>query len=178
MITKRILNSSQHPSLQPMILISIFTLFLCFASLTYAQDETLLPIESVPGIDAEIQFKDYSGKVILIDFWASWCGPCRQSFPWMNQMQSKYAGQGLTVIAINLDSDPADANDFLKEVPANFLLGFDPEGITAEVMNIEAMPMSYLVDRQGNITHRMMGFNTEKKAEHEAYIQALLNDTK
>lgn len=130
----------------------------------------------VSGQGKNIHFQDYAGKVILLDFWASWCGPCRQSFPWMNDMQAKYAGQGLEIIAINLDSAPSAAQEFLAEVPASFVLGFDPEGISAEEMQIEAMPMSYLIDRDGQIRFRLMGFNSEKKSEHEALIQTLLNE--
>lgn len=123
-----------------------------------------------------IHFQDYAGKVILLDFWASWCGPCRQSFPWMNDMQAKYADQGLEIIAINLDSDPTAAQEFLAEVPASFVLGFDPEGNSAEQMQVEAMPMSYLIDRAGQIRFRLMGFNSDKKSEHEAHIQTLLKE--
>lgn len=170
MITER----TQHP----IWLIGVFTLLCCFASLTFSNDEPVLPLESIAGKDADIYFKDHNGEVLLIDFWASWCGPCRQSFPWMNAMQAKYSDKGLTIIAINLDSETHHAYAFLEEVPANFLLGFDPEGLSAEKMNVEAMPMSYLINRQGKIVHRMIGFNTEKKAEHEAQIQALLDAKK
>lgn len=93
-------------------------------------------------------------------------------------MQAKYKEQGFEIIAINLDNEQEQAFDFLKEIPANFTLGFDPEGLSAEKMNVEAMPMSYLVDRQGMIRQRMIGFNTSKKAQHEAHIQTLLTETK
>jgi thiol-disulfide isomerase/thioredoxin len=151
---------------------------LLFAPLSFAEEAQALPISAVAGKNTSIQFSDYAGKVVLIDFWASWCGPCRQSFPWMNDMLAKYADHGFEIIAINLDSDTKEANDFLKEVPANFILGFDPEGITAEKMQVEAMPMSYLIDRQGKIQYRMMGFNTSKRTEHEAHIQTLLTRDK
>lgn len=167
-----------RPMKAPAFLISILAIFLCTPLSIYADEYPSLPIESVASKRDKIVFSDYDGNVILIDFWASWCGPCRQSFPWMNKMQTNYVDQGLTVIAINLDSEREAAADFLEEVPTNFLLGFDPEGHTAEKMNVEAMPMSYLVDRQGRLRHRLMGFNTKKKAEHEALIQSLLKETK
>ena len=163
---------------QTTFLVSLVVSFLCFSSPTLAADTSSLPFSSIAGKDTSIQFNDYAGKVMLIDFWASWCGPCRQSFPWMNEMLAKYEDSGLVVIAINLDNEASNAYAFLKDISANFLLGFDPEGKSAEIMNVEAMPMSYLIDREGNIRHRMIGFNTEKKAEHEVYIQALLNEAK
>lgn len=143
-----------------------------------SETSTPLMLKSVAGKDKPINFQDYAGKVILIDYWASWCGPCRLSFPWMNDMQAKYSDQGFEIIAINLDSDAEAAHEFLAEVPANFTLGFDPEGISAEQMQVEAMPMSYLIDRDGQIRYRLMGFNTDKKAEHESHIQHLVNETR
>tara|TARA_R110001599_G_scaffold294959_1_gene499099 strand:- start:410 stop:925 length:516 start_codon:yes stop_codon:yes gene_type:complete len=163
---------------QSKLSLGLFSFLLCFSLQSFAEQNQVLPVSSVAGQDRTIEFKAYIGKVILIDFWASWCGPCRQSFPWMNDMQAKYKDQGFEVIAINLDNEQKQAFDFLKEIPANFTLGFDPEGLTAEKMSVEAMPMSYLVDRNGMIRQRMIGFNTEKKAEHEAHIQTLLTETK
>ncbi len=160
----------------PQLRLSILGTLLCFAPLSFAEGGLNLPITSVAGQQSEIQLKDYAGKVLLIDFWASWCGPCRQSFPWMNAMQAKYKAQGLEILAINLDSDSEEAQRFLEEVPANFTLGFDASGDSAEKMQVEAMPMSYLVDREGKIRYRMMGFNTDKKSEHELNIQKLLTE--
>ena len=155
------------------LLIGIF--FVPFLALQSLAAEPF-KLEGVAGLEQNINFQDYAGQVILVDFWASWCGPCRQSFPWMNAMQAKYAEQGLKIVAINLDSEVAAAREFLAEVPANFTLGFDPEGNSAEQMQVEAMPMSYLIDRDGQIRYRLMGFNTDKKVEHEAHIQHLLNE--
>lgn len=152
----------------------LMSLLMSSVSSAYAEEKPLLPLQSVAGQDKLIQFNEYLGHVVLIDFWASWCGPCRQSFPWMNAMQEKYKDQGFDIIAINLDSDTDDAHQFLKEVPAQFTIGFDPTGLTAEKMAVEAMPMSYLISRDGQIQHRFIGFNTQKKLSHEAHIKTLL----
>tara|TARA_R110002072_G_scaffold47597_4_gene130807 strand:+ start:903 stop:1418 length:516 start_codon:yes stop_codon:yes gene_type:complete len=157
--------------------LGMFSTVLSFSPLIFADEGQALPIRSVAGQQQTIYLKDFSGKVVLIDFWASWCGPCRQSFPWMNDMQAKYKDQGFEVLAVNLDNEKENAERFLKEVPANFTIGFDPEGVTAEKMEVEAMPMSYLIDRQGMIRQRLIGFNTHKKAEHEAHIQTLLTES-
>ncbi len=164
-------------NLIPKLALGILSSIIFMVPLSYAEEGKVLPISSVAGQEQIIQFEEYAGKVVLIDFWASWCGPCRQSFPWMNDMQAKYKDQGFEVIAINLDSEKADAQDFLNDVPANFTLGFDPEGETAEKMAVEAMPMSYLIDRSGVIRQRLIGFNTSKKAEHEVHIQGLLQES-
>lgn len=159
------------------ILVFLLSQLMAWPSLASETSEPLT-LKSVAGVDQPIQLQDYAGKIILIDFWASWCGPCRLSFPWMNEMQAKYADQGFEIIAINLDSETQAAQEFLAEVPAHFTLAFDPEGSSAEHMQVEAMPMSYLIDREGQIRFRMMGFNSDKKSEHEAHIQTLLNETR
>jgi len=136
-----------------------------------------VPLTALPIGSDNIDFSDYRDKVVLLDFWASWCGPCRQSFPWMNEMQTKYADQGLVVIAVNLDQEKQAAADFLSDVPATFKIMYDPDGGSAERMDVLGMPMSYLIDRQGHVRHRLIGFNSTKKKEHEDHISALLNET-
>ena len=71
-----------------------------------------------------------SSQPVLVDFWASWCGPCRQSFPWMNAMQAKYGARGLQIVAVNVDAKRADADKFLEQVPASFSIAFDSQGDT------------------------------------------------
>ena len=135
-----------------------------------------VPLSALSIGSDQIDFSDYRGKVVLLDFWASWCGPCRQSFPWMNEVQKKYADQDLVVIAVNLDQEKQAAADFLTDVPATFKIVYDPDGSSAEQMEVMGMPMSYLIDRQGHVRHRLIGFNSSKKKEHEDHILALLND--
>ena len=114
------------------------------------------------------------GKVIYLDFWASWCGPCRQSFPWMNEMQSKYKLRGLQIIAVNLDAKESDAKKFLAEHAAHFQLGFDQKGATPRLYGVQGMPTSYLIDRDGKVILEHVGFSLTKKDEIEtAIIKAL-----
>jgi thiol-disulfide isomerase/thioredoxin len=116
----------------------------------------------------------YRGKVVYLDFWASWCKPCRQSFPWMNRMQDKYADQGLVIIAVNLDEDRADADRFLQELPAKFQVVYDPEGQVAEEYQLIGMPSSFIIDRAGAVHSRHMGFHDSSPTDYEAEIQSLL----
>src|SRR3954462_3047559 len=89
------------------------------------------------------------GKVVLLDFWASWCDPCRRSFPWMTEMQRRYGGSDLVGVAINLDHDRKLAEKFLAAVPAGFRVEFDPGATLATQFGVTAMPMSFLIDRKG-----------------------------
>src|SRR5262245_55408274 len=78
--------------------------------------------------DGTLDLSHYRGRLVLVDFWASWCAPCRQSFPWLNEMQSRYGKRGLVVVGVNVDRQRADADRFLKETPAKFQIVYDPDG--------------------------------------------------
>ena len=125
----------------------------------------------------KLDLSQYKGKVVYLDFWASWCKPCRQSFPWMNAMQAKYSADGLVVVSVNLDEQRADADKFLKQVPADFTIVFDPEGKLAEQYQLIGMPTSFLIGRDGQVVKRHSGFFDSSPAEYEAEIRALLGKT-
>ena len=116
----------------------------------------------------------YQGKVVYLDFWASWCKPCRHSFPWMNAMQQKYAADGLVIVAVNLDEQTADAAKFLKEVPADFSIVYDPQGKLAEHYELIGMPTSFLISRDGAVIKKHQGFYDSSPADYEAEIRAAL----
>ena len=100
----------------------------------------------------------HKGKVVYLDFWASWCGPCRKSFPWMNTMQQQYQPQGLVIISVNVDNEKALAEEFLAEVPTNFTVFYDPKGKVARKFKLRGMPSSYLIDRTGKMVSAHVGF--------------------
>ena len=114
------------------------------------------------------------GRVVWVDFWASWCVPCRRSFPWLNSMHRKYGADGLQIIAVNLDKDRALADRFLAEVPAEFALRFDPAGELAKHYGVQAMPSSYLIDARGNVFATHAGFRTSDTADYEQAIENAL----
>jgi thiol-disulfide isomerase/thioredoxin len=136
--------------------------------------------ESAPGVDlpgkagGRVQLAALAGRVVYLDFWASWCGPCRQSFPWMNEMQSKHGPAGLQVVGVNVDKRQADADRFLADNPANFLIGFDPQGDTPRRYAIKGMPTSLLIGPDGKVLSSHSGFRDEERAELEARIVAAL----
>jgi cytochrome c biogenesis protein CcmG, thiol:disulfide interchange protein DsbE len=105
----------------------------------------------------------WRGQWLYLDFWASWCGPCKLSFPWMNQLQREWAPKGLQIVAINLDSQRDKAIQFLQRHPAQFTVLWDAAGHSAKAYDVQAMPMSYLIDPQGHIVSAHRGF-TEASA--------------
>jgi len=124
--------------------------------------------------DSQFNLADYQGKVVVLDFWASWCVPCRRSFPWMNQMHDKYAGDGLVIVAVNLDTDAHDSQAFLAEFPAAFQIIDDPDGEIAKVYDVIAMPSSYIFDRDGKQVGRHLGFKVKRQDEYEALLKETL----
>ncbi|MCB0348764.1 MAG: TlpA family protein disulfide reductase, partial [Bdellovibrionales bacterium] len=113
-------------------------------------------------------------KVVYLDFWASWCAPCKLSFPWMEKMQTKYKDKGFVVVTINLDSEKKDAATFLKPFKVNFVVEYDPEGKLAEAYSVEAMPTSVVFDRNGKKVSTHLGFDTVKAEKYEKEIKSLL----
>lgn len=138
-------------------------ILLCCALTARAEEPASLP----PALAA------YQGKLVYLDFWASWCGPCGQSFPWLNQMQRKYR-DGLVVVGVNVDTDAAAADAFLKKHPAVFDIVRDPDGKLPELYAIEGMPSSVLIAPDGRVLHKHSGFRSQQVAEYEAAIRAAL----
>ena len=116
----------------------------------------------------------HKGEVIYLDFWASWCGPCRKSFPWMNDIEAEYKQQGFSVISINLDANKALATKFLNEMPASFTVIYDPKGKIAKHFKIQGTPSSLLIGRDGKIKSRHTGFFTNKVSLYQKEIEELL----
>lgn len=125
-----------------------------------------------------LDLNQYKNKVVYLDFWASWCGPCRKSFPWLNSVEKKYAADGLVVIGVNLDNDLENAKAFLKEVPAEFKVFSDPDGQLAEQYKLIGMPSSFVIDGNGEVRHRHVGFKKASVAAYEDSIVELLHELK
>ncbi|HRD85461.1 MAG TPA: TlpA disulfide reductase family protein [Rubrivivax sp.] len=138
------------------------------------EDGQPAPDIALPGSTVAARLSDLRGRLVYVDFWASWCGPCRQSFPWMNEMHRKYAARGLVVLGINVDARRADADAFLARTPAEFPLAFDASGDAPRAFQVKGMPSSVLVDAQGRVRFSHRGFRLEDRAELESRIVAAL----
>jgi len=133
------------------------------------------PQFNLPGLQAAVDLSSFKGKTVYLDFWASWCGPCKQSFPWMNDIQAKYKDKGLSVVAVNVDQRNADARSFLKDNPANFTVAFDADGKTPKTYAIRGMPTSVLIGPDGNVLSVHSGFKEEQRGELEKQIKQALH---
>lgn len=145
------------------------------ASLARATEAgAVAPQIKLAGVRGPVDLAAMKGKFVYLDFWASWCGPCRQSFPWMNEMQAKYAAKGLQIVAVNLDAKREDADKFLAEVPAAFSVAFDAQGDTPKRYAIKGMPTSLLIGPDGKVVSVHAGFKAdERQALEDAIVRAM-----
>ena len=123
---------------------------------------------------SRIDLASLKGKVVLVDFWASWCAPCKQELPVLARLYKKYQKAGLVVVAVSVDRDEANVRDFLKEMPLSFPVVHDKDHAVADRYNPPRMPSSYIVDRKGIVRHVHGGFREGDAAKLEAEIVALL----
>jgi len=145
----------------------------CFGASWAAQPGEPAPAFSLAArsaADPHVDLSQFKGQVVLLDFWASWCGPCRQSFPWLGQLQARHGARGLQVIGINVDRQRSAAERFLVQVPAAFTLAFDPAGDVAQRYAVQGMPTSVLVGADGRVLLQHTGFRDEDRATLEAAV--------
>ncbi|MES9861993.1 MAG: TlpA disulfide reductase family protein [Candidatus Thiodiazotropha sp. LLP2] len=147
---------------------------LLFPMVLNAGDVGSGPGRSAEQSDKAFSLEDYRGKVVLVDFWASWCAPCRTAFPWLNRMQQKYQALGFEVVGINIDEDLSQADLFLSKVPADFAIAYDPEGELAKEYDLQGMPASYLIDREGRVIKSHVGFFESETEMRESEIKQAL----
>lgn len=131
-------------------------------------------LESRAG--GQVSLADLKGQVVMINFWASWCGPCRQEFPALDQIYAKYKPMGFTLVAINVESEKSDAEKFLSKTPASFPILFDPDNAVSGRYGVSAMPTTVLVDRQGRVRWLHRAYKPGDEAEYIEQIRAVLRE--
>jgi thiol-disulfide isomerase/thioredoxin len=145
-------------------LIDLMAMAALFAAMTAAASEGPVDLSSLRG------------RVVYLDFWASWCAPCRQSFPWMQRMQDAYGTRGLVVLAVDVDLKRQDAERFLATFHPTFALKFDPQGELAEQYKVQGMPTAFVIDRHGVVRFTHIGFRPVDRAMYEAQLQQVLSE--
>jgi thiol-disulfide isomerase/thioredoxin len=133
--------------------------------------ETIAVMDSVAADSIPL-----TGNVVYVDFWASWCVPCRDSFPWMKALQDKYRARGLRVITVNLDRNTDAGKKFIKELNSPLPVVFDCKGSLAKRYHLAAMPTSFVYGRDGKLRTRHEGFRSEDRAALETLINTLLEE--
>jgi thiol-disulfide isomerase/thioredoxin len=132
------------------------------------------PALELEGPAGPVSLAALQGRGVYLDFWASWCPPCRQSFPWMDEQLARHGAAGLVVVAVNLDRQRAAAEQFLRAVPTRATIAFDPAGDTPRRFGARAMPSSFVIGRDGRVRLQHDGFREEDRVPLEAAIRQAL----
>jgi peroxiredoxin len=123
-----------------------------------------------------VSLADLRGQVVMINFWASWCGPCRQEMPLLDQMHKRYSSLGFTLLGVNVEENTNDAERWLEEVPVSFPVLFDRESKVSKLYQVSAMPSTVFIDRHGNIRYLHKGYKPGDESEYLNQIRALLKE--
>ncbi|HVF33943.1 MAG TPA: TlpA disulfide reductase family protein [Candidatus Saccharimonadia bacterium] len=142
-------------------------------------DDQDAPAFTLPRLDGgeAFAFSSLAGRVVLVDFWASWCTPCRHSLPAYDALYESLAPRGFDVVAINLDESAEDARGFLAETPLSIVVVRDAAGDSARAWGVRGMPSSYLVGCDGTIRSRQAGFRKQELPALRAKIESLLKES-
>jgi peroxiredoxin len=150
-------------------LVALASPSLSAAAQTPAPDVSLQTAEGAP-----IRLSAYHGKVLLVDFWASWCVPCKTSFPALDALYRELQPRGLEVLAVNLDEQRKHADAFLAAHPHRLPVLFDPKGEAPLAFGVKGMPASYVIDRSGTIRFTHMGYSGDVDASYRQEVAQLL----
>lgn len=126
----------------------------------------------------KVSLSDYKGKVTIIDFWASWCKPCKEEFPFLVELYDNYSEKGLDLLGINLDEEVANMNKFLKKLDKDikFKIISDPDSKIGNLYNVEAIPSTFILDKKGVVRYMHLGFSSEEKEKFKKEIESLLSE--
>jgi thiol-disulfide isomerase/thioredoxin len=126
--------------------------------------------------DGNVRLQEQRGSVVLINFWASWCGPCREELPLLEALQQDYADLGFTILAVNVDKTPDKAEVLLSDIPVTFRVLFDHDAVVSKLYDVSAMPTTVIVDRDGNQRLLHKGYKSGDVAKYEHIIKTLLRE--
>jgi thiol-disulfide isomerase/thioredoxin len=146
------------------------------APVAVGQAAPAIDLPALPANTAGVTLEELRGRVVYVDFWASWCGPCRISFPLLEDMRTELGPRGFEVLAINVDEFEADALKFLAEVPVSYPVVRDASGTSPQAYGILGMPTGFLVDRQGVVRHVHQGFRKSDGPRLKVKILELLDN--
>lgn len=166
-----------------MLRISIFAVSLLVTTLFFSNNSNA---GEISGRAPDFTLKSKSGKnlklseqrgdVVMINFWASWCGPCRQEMPLLDAMYKKYKRLGFTIWGVNIEPDSSNAQRLLKDVPVTFPILFDTANKVSKMYNVSAMPSTVLVDRNGNLRYIHKGYKPGDENEYRRLAKKLIRE--
>ena len=123
-----------------------------------------------------LKLSEMTGNVVLINFWASWCGPCREEMPLLNALHKKYAALGFTVLGVNVEEDATDAKGFLRNFPVDFPILLDNKNKVSKQYDVIAMPTTVVVDRDGNMRYLHKGYKSGDEDKYRKMVKKLVRE--
>lgn len=123
-----------------------------------------------------VSLGQYKGQVVMLNFWASWCGPCRQEMPLLDSIYTKYKRMGFTLIGVNVEPDSQAANDWLKQTPVSFPILYDKESKVSKMYDVEGMPSTVIIDRAGKVRVLHRGYKPGDENEYLDSIRTLVRE--
>ncbi len=138
---------------------------------------SMAPAFSLPSRGGDtVSLSQLKGRVVMLNFWASWCGPCRQEMPLLDQMHKRYSALGFTLVGVNVDANSKDAEEWLSRTPVSFPVLFDRESKVSAMYDVKAMPSTVFIDRKGNVRYLHKGYKPGDEGEYLNQIRALLKE--
>ncbi len=128
------------------------------------------------NVGENLRLNEYRGEVVMINFWASWCGPCRQEMPLLEELYAQYSPLGFTILGVNVEEDASKAKDLLKEIPVSFPILFDTASEVSKRYDVVAMPTTVLVDRDGNVRYVHHGYKPGYEQEYQQQVRSLIRE--
>lgn len=158
-------------------LTKFIALIFCLPGFVLAQELALdFSAPKIAG-NGQVRLSDYRGKIVFLDFWASWCPPCLASLPAYDKIYRELDSDEFEIVAINVDEDTDDGLDFLEDHPVSYLMLADPDGDVGIPYGIRSLPVSYLIDREGRIVQRYRDYKVGDEIELKQLIEELINKT-
>ncbi|MDX1453544.1 MAG: TlpA disulfide reductase family protein [Oleiphilaceae bacterium] len=164
--------------MKPLQHITAFILMALMATFSHAEGISgVAPDFTLKSKSGEnIRLEDLRGTVVMLNFWASWCGPCRQEMPHMNDIFKKYEKFGFTVLAVSVDENPEDANRFLDAVPVDFPILYDTDSRVSQLYGVDAMPTTVMIDRNGNMRYLHRGYKPGYEKDYKKQVKKLIRE--
>lgn len=123
-----------------------------------------------------VSLDDFDGQVVLLNFWASWCGPCREEMPLLVELYQRYEALGFTMLGINVEEDSAAANNFLSTVPVSFPILYDRTNSVSKLYDVIAMPSTVLIGRDGRVRYIHHGYEPGYENDYQDQIRELVRE--
>jgi len=155
----------------------LLAVLLLTISAAWAASDQPAPSFALPDSNGSLtSLDDYSGQVVVINFWASWCGPCREEMPLLNELHARYESLGFTMLGINVEEDSSAADDFLKSTPVTFPILYDRENAVSKLYDVIAMPSTVVIGRDGTVRYIHHGYESGDENAYQDYIRQLIRE--